>query len=102
MPPRGARCHGLSNLRSRASRAQRNFLMILDGDNLRAIEMVPGTSAADPLLQRDFPLVELADIKWFQPNMHAQPTAIFTVICLPKDKAPAPPGEKAQSKSSEN
>jgi hypothetical protein len=43
----------LSNLRSRASRAQRNFLMILDGDNLRAIEMVPGTSAADPLLQRD-------------------------------------------------
>jgi len=34
-------------------RAQRNFLMVLDGDNLRAIEMLPGTSAADALLQRD-------------------------------------------------
>ncbi len=34
-------------------RAQRNFLMILSGDNLRAIEMLPGTSAADPLLQHD-------------------------------------------------
>ncbi|MFZ0837219.1 MAG: hypothetical protein WAM77_07185, partial [Xanthobacteraceae bacterium] len=28
-------------------RAQRNFLMVLDRDNLRAIEMLPGASAAD-------------------------------------------------------
>ncbi len=34
-------------------RAQRNFFMVLDGDNLRAIEILPGTSAADPLLQHD-------------------------------------------------
>ncbi|MBV8743490.1 MAG: hypothetical protein JO134_00440 [Xanthobacteraceae bacterium] len=34
-------------------RSQRNFLMVLQGDDLRAIEMLPGTSAADPLLQRD-------------------------------------------------
>jgi hypothetical protein len=32
---------------------QRNFLMILDQDRPRAIEMLPGASAADPLLQRD-------------------------------------------------
>jgi hypothetical protein len=34
-------------------RAQRNFLMVLNGDNLRAIEMLPGTSATDPVLQHD-------------------------------------------------
>jgi hypothetical protein len=34
-------------------RAQRNFLMIVDQDKLRVIDMLPGESAADPLLQRD-------------------------------------------------
>jgi len=38
---------------------------------------------ADPLLQRDFPIIELADIKWFQPNLRDQPTAMFKVMCLP-------------------
>ena len=37
-----------------------------------------------PLLQRDFPIVELADIKRYQPFVGAQPVAQFTVICLPK------------------
>ncbi len=49
------------------------------------------------LLKRDFPLVELADIKWFQPFIGAQPTAFFTVVCLPKTTAPgeaAPGGKK--------
>jgi hypothetical protein len=47
---------------------------------------------SDPLLKRDFPIVELADIKWFQPNVTAQPNALFTVICLPKGtNAPAKP-----------
>jgi hypothetical protein len=32
---------------------QRNFLMILDKDQPRVIDMLPGGSAADPLLQRD-------------------------------------------------
>ena len=36
------------------------------------------------LLKRDFPLVELADIKWFQPFVGDKPTAFFTVVCLPK------------------
>ena len=45
------------------------------------------------LLKHDFPLVELADIKWFQPFIGAKPTAFFTVVCLPKPTnagAPAP------------
>ncbi len=49
-------------------------------------------------LKRDFPLVELADIKWFQPFIGAQPTAFFTVVCLPKPTnagAPAMPAEKS-------
>ena len=32
---------------------QRSFLMILDKDQLRTVAMLPGESAADPLLQRD-------------------------------------------------
>ena len=34
-------------------RAQRNFLMILEGDQARMIELLPGTTVADPQLQRD-------------------------------------------------
>jgi hypothetical protein len=41
----------------------------------------------DPLLKRDFPVVELDEIKWFQPNITAPPDALFTVICLPKPMA---------------
>lgn len=37
-----------------------------------------------PLLKRDFPLVELADIAWFQPPVGGRPFARFTVVCLPK------------------
>jgi hypothetical protein len=40
------------------------------------------------LLKRDFPLVELADIKWYQPFVGAKPTAFFTVMCLPKTTTP--------------
>ncbi|HEV3258170.1 MAG TPA: hypothetical protein VG013_14890 [Gemmataceae bacterium] len=36
-----------------------------------------------PLLQRDFPLVKLADIKWSKPLPGRSPAASFTVICLP-------------------
>ena len=32
---------------------QRSFLMVLDKDQLRTVAMLPGESAADPLLQRD-------------------------------------------------
>jgi hypothetical protein len=46
------------------------------------------------LLKREFPLVELADIKWFQPVMNARPTAFFTVVCLPK-----PTGRGAAAKT---
>jgi hypothetical protein len=46
----------------------------------------------DPLLQHDFPLIELADIKWFQPNLRDQPIAVFTVICLPGLDGSAPAG----------
>ena len=43
------------------------------------------------LLKRDFPMVDLADIKWYQPNVGAQPTAYFTVVCLPKQTGSSDP-----------
>jgi hypothetical protein len=44
----------------------------------------------NPLLQRDFPLIELADVRWNQPpGRDAKPIASFTVVCLPKvEKSP--------------
>jgi hypothetical protein len=46
----------------------------------------------DPLLKRDFPNVELTDIKTTQPaRKEESATAIFTVLCVPKaTAAPAP------------
>jgi hypothetical protein len=35
------------------------------------------------LLKKDFPQVELADIRWSQ-GAGAKPLATFTVVCLPK------------------
>ncbi len=53
----------------------------------------------DPLLQRDFPLVELADLTWNQPGAKgALPLAQFTVHCLPGEKPKAPPPAPAAKK----
>jgi hypothetical protein len=50
-----------------------------------------------PLLKRDFPVVELADIKRYRMAGMA-PTANFTVICTPgADKGAAPPAPDAGS-----
>jgi hypothetical protein len=65
-----------------------------DGSTPKEIDRFLISLRGHPLLKRDFPLVELADIKWFQPNITAQPNALFTVVCLPKS-------EKGPSKSSE-
>ncbi len=37
-----------------------------------------------PLLQKDFPVVELADLKQFQSQRGPNPDALFTVVCLPR------------------
>ena len=38
------------------------------------------------LLKRDFPVVELADLKQLEPRANEPPIAMLTVICLPKGK----------------
>jgi hypothetical protein len=55
----------------------------------------------DADLQRDFPNVELADLKWNQPMAKgATALAEFTVNCLPNDKPKPPPGgELAKTKA---
>ena len=44
----------------------------------------------DELLHRDFPLIEVADLKRSQKNTGAKPTVDFSVICLPKPPEPKP------------
>jgi hypothetical protein len=44
---------------------------------------------ADPLMSRDFPLIEIADLKSTQ-SLGGHVMADFTVKCLPKTEAPAP------------
>jgi hypothetical protein len=52
-----------------------------------------------PLLKRDFPNVELADLRWSQAASGKKAVADFTVVCLPRlDKAPARPGAGGETK----
>ena len=51
-----------------------------------------------PLLQRDFPVVELADIKTAQAVKGQPSNALFTVLCLPKPSAKAPAGKDDDGK----
>jgi hypothetical protein len=60
-----------------------------DGATPKEVDQCLDALRDNSLLKRDFPMVELADIKWYQPFMGAQPTAYFTVVCLPKPTGPA-------------
>mgnify|MGYP000856976578 CR=1 FL=1 len=55
-----------------------------DGTMPREIDEFLVALRNHPLLKRDFPDVELADIKRYQLFQGAQPMANFTVVCLPK------------------
>jgi hypothetical protein len=57
-----------------------------DGTTPKEIDGFLTALRGHPLLQRDFPVVKLADIKCSQTARNGQrPDALFTVICLPKD-----------------
>jgi hypothetical protein len=66
-----------------------------DGSMPQEIDEFLNALRGHPLLKRDFPNVELVDLKWVQPFGGAKPTAFFTIVCLPKiDKAtPESPSE---------
>lgn len=57
-----------------------------DGTTPKEIDGFLSSLRGHPLLQRDFPLVKLADIKCSQTTKEGtRPDALFTVICLPKE-----------------
>ena len=59
---------------------QHSFLMILDKDRPRAVEMLPGASAADPLLQRDAMQGALAALIPATPEGCKHPVATDTSV----------------------
>jgi hypothetical protein len=61
-----------------------------DGATPKEVDRFLTALRGDPLLMRDFPLVTLADIKFFQPNVTADASSLFTVVCLPKSAGGAP------------
>ena len=70
-------------------RAQRNFLFILEGEQPRVIELLPGASAADPLLQHDALLGASAHVAPLRPAGCEKSMVIDTRITEPpKDRAP--------------
>ncbi len=73
-----------------------------DGSTPREIDAFLESLRNHPLLKRDFPIVELADIKRYQIFSAAQPMANFSVVCLPKPAAaPGPsPDDDAAGKGS--
>jgi hypothetical protein len=65
-----------------------------DGATPQEVDRFLTALRGHPLLKRDFPIVELAEIKWFQPNVTAPANALFTIICLPKaSNGPAKPAQ---------
>lgn len=69
--------------------ATRNFLMVLEGDNVRVMEMAPGTSNTDPLLQRDLVLGITGAAQRTAPAGCTQPPVVSNVRML-ADPPPAP------------
>jgi len=64
-----------------------------DGSAPKEIDNFLTALRGHPLLQKDFPLVELADIKRAQAERGKPANALFTVLCLPKPTgAAASPG----------
>lgn len=55
-----------------------------DGSMPREIDCFLDTLREDPMLRRDFPVVELAGLKQSQGTGDDAPVAFFTVICVPK------------------
>jgi hypothetical protein len=55
------------------------------GSTPREFDDFVGSLRGHPLLQKDFPLVELADIRWQAGTTSSKPLATFTVVCLPND-----------------
>jgi hypothetical protein len=71
-----------------------------DGSTPKEIDRFLVALRGDPLLKQDFPIVDLADIKWYQPNVMAPATALFTVVCMPKaTSAPKPAQDKDAAKA---
>jgi len=72
-----------------------------DGSTPKEIDGFLTALRDNALLKRDFPIVDLADIKWYQPNVKAAANALFTVICLPKsaNAPPKPPQDKDAAKT---
>jgi hypothetical protein len=70
-----------------------------DGTSPKEIDGFLTALRGHPLLQRDFPLVELADIKCTQSTRKEDvPNAVFTVTCLPKTTAPSAAAPKDDAK----
>jgi hypothetical protein len=53
------------------------------------VDRLVNTLRGHPVIARDFPLVELADLKHFQNVGDNRALALFTIICLPKAKKAA-------------
>jgi hypothetical protein len=85
-------------------KAKKSFILRLaapirqDGSMPEEIDDFLESLRDHPLLKRDFPIVELADLKWYQPFNGSKPVAYFTVVCLPKTAKgaakPSPDEEK--------
>ncbi|MFI5461652.1 MAG: hypothetical protein ACHRXM_40220 [Isosphaerales bacterium] len=96
-----------TGVKSVVAKSKKSFVLklavpISDGNAMpKEIDDFLDSLRADALLQRDFPLVEMADLKQSQRINGAKPIADFSVICLPRpDKGPAKsaPGGAANKK----
>lgn len=68
--------------------AQRNFLLVLDNVQPQMIELLPGSTIADPLLQRDTIVGATSSVLAAKPGECANPQIVDTAVSTyPKDRS---------------
>jgi hypothetical protein len=88
------RFHAMCEFSSDSSKPGQKSLMVRAAVPVSAGGKMPhevddflGDMRASPLLQRDYPLVDLAELHWTQPpERGAKPIFTFTIMALPKPK----------------
>jgi hypothetical protein len=73
-----------------APRAKRNFLLLLDGEQGRIAEMLPGGTITDPVLQRDASHGAKSVVKTLRPQGCDHTTLTDTRLTSPPDGAGTP------------
>ena len=74
---------------------RRNFLAILEGSQLRMVQLLPGATFADPVLQRDAAVGVISSAALERPRECNQPGAVIDTALIDRPERPGVPWTEA-------